>query len=172
MFQFSQACRIARAATLAALTARARLPRREQFRKSWDPETQEERAAYFAACRAVNRAKGEAYAARLAAAVAAVGEGVPLAYSEGQEGGVFHLPYPSTVSVWGLSPNYNPNQEFHVLLDNGVSARGLYRQVKGYYPTWQELEGFVEELCAPRTPHREGRRALRSDPIRRDLADG
>ena len=162
MFQFQQALADAFAATRAAVIARARLPHREQFRRGWGPETQEERAQYHAACRVVNREMGAAYAARLAAAVAAVGEGHALAFSEGQEGGIFHLPFQAAV-VYGC-----------LTLDNGVSARGLYRQVKGYYPSWKELESFVEEVCSskePVTPQREGR-ALRSNPILRDLADG
>ncbi len=111
-----------------------------------------------------HRIGDEAYKARLHAAARAVREGVPLTYCEGQQGGVFTLPYSSVVTVYEDIPSIQK-------VDNAVSARGLYRQLKGYNPSWQELEGFVEEVCAPRTPHHEGR-ALRSNPILRDLADG
>jgi hypothetical protein len=170
---FQQHLALALSATRAAVEARANLPDRWSFRKTWGRETQEERAAYYAACRAVNRAKGAAYAARLRAAVLAVQEGVPLTFSEGQEGGIFHLPYPSTTTRWVARPvvPYTTGYSAVYKLDNGVSARGVFRQVKGWCPSWQELETFVQEVCAPRTPHREGR-ALRGCPILRDLADG
>jgi hypothetical protein len=161
---------LALAITAARAAATRSLPERWRFRNGWQPETQKNRAAWFAACREVRRSKGEAYAARLRAAVLAVNEGVPLAYGGGQEGGVFRLPYPNHMKVWGRS-RYRPNDSAIFYVDNAVSARGLYRQLKGYYPTWEELDDFVQEVCAPRTPHREGR-ALRGCPILRDLADG
>lgn len=115
------------------------------------------------------RLRDAAYKARMAAAVAAVEAGVPLAHKEGQCGGVVVLP-------WGEDITIEPQRRYFwvrslAMLNNGVSARGLFRQVRGYRPTWEELEDFVQEVTAPRTPPRQGR-ALRGCPIAADMAAG
>lgn len=119
------------------------------------------------------RLRDAAYKARMAAAVAAVEAGVPLAHKEGQCGGVVVLPWADTITL--PSSDYpHGRRAWHesiYMLNNGVSARGLFRQVRGYRPTWEELEDFVQEVTAPRTPPRQGR-ALRGCPIAADMAAG